>query len=292
MGRALLLAFLFAAVAAGAAAAQDPVRITRLTHIYGIAPDPDDPSAILAASERGIFRVTADSMAAPVSADQTAVSAFAAAGSIGLFFANLAPDADGGPENAATRGMRVSIDAGRTWTVVAAVGAPSEPFLALHGSAANYSRLVGVAGNVFHSEDGGQSWIDAGPPPATVVDIAADPGDAHAIWLGTTAGLFRSSDDGESWAPANHLTGPSAVTLVEFAPDGTLFAFLPGVGLLAAPDAVGGPRAWTQVAPAAAFDGALIHLTVAAGGVAYAVTQFMKIVVSRDGGRSWAPFAR
>lgn len=288
MGRALpLLAVVFAAAAAASAAAQDPVRVTRLTHIYGIAADPGDPAAILAASERGMFRVTADSMAALVSPDQTPYSAFAAAGTIGLFFANRAPDGAG-----AIGGLRVSIDAGRTWTTLATVAAPTEPFLALHGSPANYSRLVGVAGNVFRSGDGGQSWTDAGPPPAAVVDIAAEPGVPRSIWLGTAAGLFHSADDGESWTPAHPVVEPTPVTLVEFAPDGTLFGFLSGVGLLAAPDPAGGGRHWEQLAPAADFDGALIHLTVAAGGVAYAVTQFMKILASRDGGRTWEPFAR
>jgi len=49
---------------------------------------------------------------------------------------------------------------------------------------------------------------------------------------------------------------------------------------------------WELAAPAAAFDGPLIHLVAAAGSPAYAVTQYMKILTSGDGGRAWAPFAQ
>lgn len=78
------------------------------------------------------------------------------------------------------------------------------------------------------------------------------------------------------------------VTLVEAGADGTLYAFVSGTGLMIS---AGGAN-WKLAAPAEAFDGALIHLTAAAGGPAYAVTQFMKILSSGDGGRAWAAFAQ
>ncbi|MBT3396562.1 MAG: hypothetical protein HN423_05220, partial [Alphaproteobacteria bacterium] len=40
------------------------------------------------------------------------------------------------------------------------------------------------------------------------------------------------------------------------------------------------------------FDGALLHLVGNFGGTLFAVTQFMKVLTSDDGGRTWASFMR
>jgi hypothetical protein len=67
------------------------------------------------------------------------------------------------------------------------------------------------------------------------------------------------------------------------------YAFVTGVGLVAInSNGVG----WVVGAPAANFDGALLHLAARGAGRTYAVTQYMKILVSDDRGRTWTPFNR
>jgi hypothetical protein len=49
---------------------------------------------------------------------------------------------------------------------------------------------------------------------------------------------------------------------------------------------------WTLMAVAEAIDEALLHLVGDFGGSLFAVTQFMKVFTSDDGGRTWASFMR
>jgi photosystem II stability/assembly factor-like uncharacterized protein len=62
-------------------------------------------------------------------------------------------------------------------------------------------------GDVFLSDDGGQSWEEAsaGLTSRAVrsLPVAAD---GHALFLGTYAGVFRSDNEGRSWQPAPDLS--------------------------------------------------------------------------------------
>ena len=69
--------------------------------------------------------------------------------------------------------------------------------------------------------------------------------------------------------------------------DGRVFAFVIGQGLFVGGNA-GQP--WDLVAPATAFEGALLHLAGNFAGTLFAVTQFMKLLVSDDGGGTWTAF--
>ena len=77
--------------------------------------------------------------------------------------------------------------------------------------------------------------------------------------------------------------------MVQTMADGRVFAFVIGEGLY-----VGGDSGenLTLVVAAEAFDGALLHLVGKFVGSLFAVTQFMKVLTSDDGGRTWASFMR
>ena len=78
-------------------------------------------------------------------------------------------------------------------------------------------------------------------------------------------------------------------SMVQTMADGRVFAFVIGEGLYVGGDS---GETWTLMARAEAFDGALLHLVGDFGGSLFAVTQFMKILTSNDGGKTWASFMR
>jgi hypothetical protein len=67
------------------------------------------------------------------------------------------------------------------------------------------------AGNLWRSNDGGQSWADIGQtlPEAPIRDISLHPQRSSWIYLATQVGLFASEDGGATWSPANE--GPANV---------------------------------------------------------------------------------
>ena len=73
-GIAILLAGLLTAGVAFA----EPVRLTRITHIYGVVPAAEDGDKLYIATERGFFLAGPDGNAEPVSADGAPLLAFAA----------------------------------------------------------------------------------------------------------------------------------------------------------------------------------------------------------------------
>ena len=261
-----------AATGAGA----EPISVHLLTHIYGIAPDPDDPGRLYAASERGMFALTPDGLADRISGGETAVTAFAASQQWPGLCLSAAESA----------GVLASLDFGRSWSPVPGRGGTPGPFLALHASPVDAALVYGAAkGNLYQSSDGGVTWTDLGAAPAAPIDLATSPRDRDAVYLGTAAGLFRSLDAGLSWQEValEGITG--AVTLVEVTPDGLLYAFGAGAGLFTSANS----RAW-ELSAAAGFDGVLIHLAGRdGGGPVFAVTQFMKILMSADQGRGPGP---
>lgn len=66
-----------------------------------------------------------------------------------------------------------------------------------------------VAGSVWKTRDGGQTWTDiSGPlPQAPVRALAVHPRRSEFVYLGTEVGVFASEDAGASWSPTNE--GPT-----------------------------------------------------------------------------------
>jgi len=62
------------------------------------------------------------------------------------------------------------------------------------------SRTVG-GGRVFHSPDGGASWVDfsAGLPELPMNTIEIHPDDENRIWVGADLGVYESRDGGANW---------------------------------------------------------------------------------------------
>lgn len=66
-----------------------------------------------------------------------------------------------------------------------------------------------VAGNLWVTRDGGDSWTDLsqGLPPAPVRAVAVHPRRPGALYLGSEVGVWASDDAGATWSPTNQ--GPT-----------------------------------------------------------------------------------
>jgi len=103
--------------------------------------------------------------------------------------------------------------------------------LALPPTGSGYASLLGLAvdaadparvyaadggGGVYVSDDRGESWSEAAPPP-DARSIAAHPSIAGTALTGTTGGeVWRTTDGGESWQP---LGSPAAAEITDLALD-------------------------------------------------------------------------
>lgn len=98
--------------------------------------------------------------------------------------------------------------------------------------------LSGGAGKVFHTTDGGRSWLDVTPPGTdglSLRDVEVTPKAVHvlAIGPGEDSRIFRTTDDGATWTEAFRNPDPAAFyDCMDFYPGGR-------VGL-AVSDPVGG----------------------------------------------------
>ncbi len=273
----LFLALLGTTLPAAAQAPGEPIRLTRITHIYGIFPHPQDAERVIIATDRGVYAAGADGNAQQISTDIEARQAFSVTRE-GNFLAT----------GAAGEGAVISRNFGQTW-VRLGQGAQPGPFLVIEPSLVD-ARLVyaATASTLYRSDDGGLTWIELGAAPAPVVDMAAA-NTRDVVYLATARGLYRSADGGRTWALLSAEGSNRATSAIATMPDGFTYAFVTGVGLVAInANGVG----WAVGAPATNFDGALLHFTARQTGRAYAVTQYMKILVSDDRGRTWAPFNR
>jgi photosystem II stability/assembly factor-like uncharacterized protein len=299
MTRKRTLVFLLFGVAVLAAAAflvsrsfsADETTVSALaedTHFHGIAVDPRDANRLYLATHHGVFTVGPDGKARRVSETEDDFMGFTPhpADPEVLY-------ASGHPAGGGNLGFIVSRDGGRSWSKLAeGVGGPVD-FHQMDVSKADPKVVYGVYGDLQKSADGGRSWSRVGPAPEGIIGLAASSEDADRVYAATQRGLMVSTDGGRRWQSAHEAR--QAATMVHVTPDGTVYAFIAGTGLIRAEE----PNLdWTILSNG--FDGEFVlHLAAGAGGeqpILYAVTvnpetRAQALHVSRDGGRSWSPLA-
>ncbi|HEX2256103.1 MAG TPA: exo-alpha-sialidase [Afifellaceae bacterium] len=251
--------------------------LTRQTHLHGIAVDPNDPSVLILATHHGVWRLEGET-ARRVSDNRNDYMGFTPHPSDpDTFFAS------GHPETGGNMGFIVSRDGGRSWEQLSEGAAGPVDFHAMDVSAADPDVMYGLYGMVQRSRDGGESWQVRGEPPADVFALAASSVDAETVYAATRIGVMVSRDGGASWEPLGG--GGQPASLVETTPDGGLYAFIVGEGLVRAEEA---RLEWQQLSNDFG-DQVLLHLAVDPRDSArlYAVSQHGAVLASADGGRSW-----
>ncbi|MBN9310333.1 MAG: hypothetical protein J0I99_15865 [Devosia sp.] len=280
IGLIILTIALALAHATATKAAQLP--LSEVSHIHGIAFDQSRPGSLLLATHNGLFRGSPDGTAETVSADTSDYMGF-----------SLDPAdpyrllASGHPDQAGGLGIIQSTDGGITWTKLAdGVNGPVD-FHAMTISRADPKVIYGLFGGIQVSRDGGATWSMVGSGPERTIDLSAAPDSSDLLYAGTVGGFMRSADGGRNW----QLAGPAgvAVTMVEATADGALYAFFYGAGLFR----LASDGQWAELSTG--FDKRYFqHLAADPLDPAHlaAVTDESAILESKNGGKTWQPFAK
>lgn len=278
----IIAAALALAIVGGVAGQQshagERVSLAEVSHIHGIAVDPADPQRLYLATHYGVWRTAPDGTAERISDDSNDYMGFSPhPNEVNVFFAS------GHPANGGNMGVIVSQDGARSWQPLASgVDGPVD-FHAMDVSPADANVIYGLYGKVQVSRDGGKSWEVAGSPPADVFDIAASAVNPDIVYAATRSGPMISLDGGKRWSAAGMEGQPAS--MVETAPDGSVYAFVLGSGLMKAPAQA---LAWQPVANSFG-EQILLHLAFDPGNPdrMFAVTEKSKILTSTDGGKNW-----
>jgi mono/diheme cytochrome c family protein len=273
--------FLLTLTSVALAANAEPVPLDRINHVHGIAVDPVEPSRLLLATHHGVFAARADGMATRVSGLNADLMSFA-----------VDPHdprklyASGHPAEGGNLGVMASEDGGVTWRHLSdGVDGPVD-FHALTVSPVDPDVLYGVHKGLQVSRDGGTTWHKVGEAPERLFALAASAQDPNTLYAATIKGLVASRDGGRSWQPASFDRRPA--TMVHVTPQGRLFAFVYGTGLIAGEES---PATWETIARDFQ-DRVLRGLVIDPHDRdrVYALADTGAIMISRDGGRTWTSF--
>lgn len=259
----------------------EPVPLDRISHVHGIAVDPDKPSRLYLATHKGLFAATADGFAERVSTLNADFMSFAAVpGNPRKYYAS------GHPPEGGNLGVMMSEDAGTTWRHISdGVGGPVD-FHALTVSHTDPNVLYGVYNGIQLSRDGGVTWERTGEAPEKLFGLAASAVNADTLYAATVKGLLKSQDRGRTWKAAYLLQRPT--TMVQVTPAGRVYAFVYGTGLIASREP---GFAWETVARDFQ-DRFLMDMAVHPGDPnrLFALADTSAVMISRNGGRTWYSF--
>lgn len=270
------------AVAIGLVARAESVPVSDLkqqTHIHGLAVDREDSVYLLIATHHGLFRSGPDGDAERISVVQDFMGFTPHPSDPGTLYASGHPAAGG------NLGFIASTDGGASWEQVSPGEGGPVDFHQMTVSPADPLVVYGAFGGLQVSRDGGKTWSVAGPLPERLIDLAASARDADTLYAATESGLLVSKDSGGTWQAA---VEGSPVSLVEVTPEGTLYAFVLGQGLMRSDEEE------LDLAPVGAEwgDRILLHLAVdpADKDRIFVASHQGDVLASTDGGATWSGF--
>jgi mono/diheme cytochrome c family protein len=275
----LVLLGLGSQVVGGALA--EVIPIASISHIHGLAVDPERLSQLYLATHDGLFLAAPDGSATRIGDSKDDLMSFAAIpDNPDMFYAS------GHPPGGGNLGVLSSGDRGVAWQRLSAgVGGPVD-FHAMAVSRADPKVVYGLYNGLQVSRDGGLTWVNAGSVPEKTFDLAGSARDPETVYAAAMDGLFVSRDSGRNWSPVFMQKHPT--TLVEISAAGRIYAFVYGVGLMKGEESGAGWKVQSTdfgdrypvkmaIDPS---DPDRIHVIADTGA----------IVTSKDGGRTWVSY--
>lgn len=253
-------------------------KLSGKTHFHGIAVDATDPTRLYLATHHGFFLVTPEGTATRLSDNDNDYMGFTPhPANPNVFFAS------GHPSTGGNTGFIASRDGGRSWQQLSIGAGGPVDFHQMDVSRADPKTIYGVFRGLQMSEDGGHTWAQVAQTPPGLIDLAASARSVKILYAATKTGLLVSKDQGSTWAPAHLNRSPA--TMVQGAGDGSVFAFVGGLGLLRSVDDSLG---WRVVSNAFG-NRYLLHLAVDPTNPAnlFAITNTSEVLASHDAGASW-----
>jgi hypothetical protein len=246
------------------AAGQGPV------HVHGLGINPSDGSLFIA-THTGLFRAApGESKASRVGESSQDTMGFTVAGA-DRFLGSGHPGE--GEDAVNPLGLIRSTDAGRSWKTISLQG--EVDFHVLRWADGTVYGVDSGTGRVLVSGDQGESWKER-PPPAALIDLAADPREPQHLLASGEGGLYSSSDGGRGWRPLGGEIGllgwPTPSRLFHINANGTV-SMSSDAG-----------RNWRPVGELGGQPAAFLARTARE---LYAALPDGTVKQSRDGGRRW-----
>ena len=274
----ILITTLLSMTAPSVSAQTTIIELGENTHFHGIAVDASDSSRIYLATHHGLFVVSLDGSANRISNNRNDYMGFTPHPSNETVLY-----ASGHPSGGGNMGFIRSEDGGRTWKQLSqGVNGPVD-FHQLDVSKADPTTIYGVFRNIQVSIDGGHTWSVRAPPPPDIIDLTATATSVDQLFAATKGGLLFSNDGGRTWSPAH--TNQSPATMVQATVDGSVYAFVVGLGLIrSAEDTIG----WTSVSNEFG-NRYLLHLAADPANTEnlYVITNKAELLATSNGGDTW-----
>jgi len=261
-----------------------------LTHIHGIAVNPDNPDTIYVGTHIGLLLCNSKECEL-VGNDRSDYMGFNISTDGKAFYTSGHQQPTG-----KNRGLRRSLDRGKIWGILSLDGDVD-----FHALTANPSVIYGWYWKLYKSTDGGKSWgfpdakglpaKEKGTPYSPIISLAVDPSDINTLWAGTNKGLYESNDGGVNWKIVN-AASDAPVLAIYINPDNRkdMYISIYGQGILKSTD---GGKGWKKMNGIEKND--VIGYFAASpkdSKIIYAATYKTTIYRSTDGGKTWVMWRR
>ena len=264
-----------------------------ITHIHGIAVNPNNPDTLYVATHIGLLLCNAKECEL-VGNDRSDYMGFAISTDGKTFFTSGHEQPTG-----RNRGLRRSVDMGKSWEILSLDGEVD-----FHTFTANPSVAYSWYWKLYKSTDSGKSWVfpDAkGLPPkdenkpspySPIIFLAIDPADTNILWAGTNKGLYKSSDGGANWKMVNAVSD-APVLAIYINPDSKkeMYIYIFKEGILKSTDE---GKSWKKAGKGINENDVIGYIAASPKDrkIIYAATYKTTLYRSDGGGKSWVVWRR
>lgn len=248
-----------------------------LSRIHDIGVTAERNGKLYLATSSGLFLAGADGGVKKISTDANALMSLAihTAESTVLFAS--------GYSQTGNLGVVASYDRGSSWKPLSAGAGGLVNFRTLAISPSEPRVMYGQSQLLQTSRDGGKNWNQVARVPSDVYKLAVSARDPKIVYAATQSGLLMSTDGGVQWRALHTDSYPA--TMVHVASDGTVHAFVLGMGLIRAKEPeLNWKTVYNQFGQQALMSFAVDQKD---SNRLFALNQFNRVLETVDDGKTW-----